>query len=182
MGFDQKSHLAAEAVIALSPARWHHLNVGKGTQMTHSYRVHYFHLIWSTKRRQPCISENIQDSLYSYIGGIIRKHNGSLIEIGGMPDHIHLLIKLNSLDKFSYIIRDIKSNSSQWIHKTFPELTDFEWQEGYGSFSVSFSSVNGVQKYIQNQPEHHKTITFDQEYKKLLERCGVVFDERFVLG
>ena len=79
--------------------------------MTHSYRVHYFHLIWSTKNRTPWIEGEMQERLYSYLGGIIKNHKGKLIEIGGMPDHIHMLIEFSLLDKFSHFIRDLKSYS-----------------------------------------------------------------------
>ena len=79
----------------------------------------------------------MQQRLYSYVGGIVRNYEGSLIEIGGMPDHVHLLIKLNNLDIFSSLIRDVKAHSSLWVHKNFPQLKDFAWQEGYASYSVS---------------------------------------------
>ena len=102
--------------------------------MTHSYRVHYFHLIWSTKNRTPWIEGEMQERLYPYLGGIIKNHKGKLIEIGGMPDHIHMLIELSLLDKFSHFIRDLKSCSSLWIHQTFPQKREFAWQEGYGFF------------------------------------------------
>lgn len=156
---------------------WRKVNI-----MTHSYRVHYFHLVWSTKNRVPWISPEVQKRLYPYLIGIIRNHKGKLIEIGGMPDHIHMLIELSFLDKFSYFIRDLKSYSSLWIHQTFPQLKDFAWQEGYGSFSVSFSAISTVKKYILNQEQHHANQSFDQEYLKLLQLHNIQYDERFVLG
>ena len=150
--------------------------------MTHSFRVHFFHLVWSTKQRQRWITEEVQLRLYAYLGGIVRNHGGQLLEIGGMPDHIHMLIQQSTLDKFSHQIRDLKANSSLWTHQTFSHLKDFAWQEGYGSFSVSYSAVEKVREYIQNQEEHHKTMTFEEEYLKLLKYFGVKYDERFVLG
>ena len=90
--------------------------------MTHSYRVHFFHWIWSTQGRRQWIVSDVQQRLYSYVGGIVRNYEGSLIEIGGMPDHVHLLIKLNNLDIFSSLIRDVKAHSSLWVHKNFPSL------------------------------------------------------------
>ena len=137
--------------------------------MTHSYRLHYFHLIWSTKQRIPYITPDVQSRLYSYLGAITRNHSGKLLEIGGMSDHIHLLIELSLLDKFSHFIRDLKASSSQWIHKNFPNLDGFAWQEGYGSFSVSYSALLDVQKYIQNQEQHHATMSFQEEYLKFLK-------------
>jgi putative transposase len=153
-----------------------------GIPMTHSYKLHYFHLIWSTKKRQPLISSDVQSRLYLYLGAITRNHSGKLLEIGGMPDHVHLLIELSSLDKFSHFIRDLKASSSQWIHKNFPNLLDFAWQESYGSFSVSYSALKDVQKYIQNQEHHHATMSFDEEFLRFLKLHQVKYDERFVLG
>ena len=153
-----------------------------GIVMTHSYRVHFFHLVWSTKQRHSFITPELQSRLYPYLGSIVASHNGYLLEIGGMPDHVHLLIKLSNLDKFSHFIRDLKASSSLWIHKNFPHLADFAWQEGYGSFSVSYSSIDQVKTYIQNQQEHHKKMTFEEEYKKFLLLHHVKFDDRFVLG
>ena len=150
--------------------------------MTHSYRVHYFHLIWSTKNRTPWIDKEMQERLYPYLGGITKNHKGKLIEVGGMPDHIHMLIELSFIDKFSHFIRDLKSCSSLWIHQTFSEKKDFAWQEGYGSFSVSFSVLEKVRDYIRNQEEHHTQESFDQEYLKFLKHHRIQYDERFVLG
>lgn len=150
--------------------------------MTHSYRVHYFHLVWSTKNRTSWIDNEIQDRLYSYLGGIVRNHKAKLIEIGGMSDHIHMLIELSLLDKFSDFIRDLKSCSSLWIHHTFPSKKDFAWQEGYGSFSVSLSALEKVREYICNQKQHHAHESFDQEYLKFLKHHKIQYDERFVLG
>ena len=91
------------------------------------------------------------------MGAIIRNHSGNLLEIGGMPDHVHLLIEFSNLDKFSYLVRDLQAFSSLWIHKNFPNLNDFAWQEGYGSFSTSYSALESIKKYIQNQKQHHAT-------------------------
>ncbi|MFA6916766.1 MAG: IS200/IS605 family transposase [Parachlamydiales bacterium] len=119
--------------------------------MTHSYRVHFFHLIWSTKQRRPLITKELQTRLYPYLGSIATNHNGRLLEIGGMSDHVHLLIELSNIDKFSHFIRDLKASSSLWVHKNFSGLADFAWQEGYGSFSVSYSSLDQVKK-IYSKP------------------------------
>jgi len=99
-----------------------------------------------------------------------------------MSDHIHLLIELSLIDKFSFFIRDLKSFSSSWIHKNFIDKNDFAWQEGYGSFSVSYSALDAVKKYIQNQEQHHAKMSFEEEYFKFLKIHGIKYDERFVLG
>jgi putative transposase len=150
--------------------------------MTHSYRIHFFHFIWSTKQRRPYISKEVQSRLYPYMAAITKNHSGNLLEIGGMPDHVHLLVELSSLDKFSHFVRDVKASSSLWIHKNFPDLKDFAWQEGYGSFSVSFSAVESVKKYILNQEQHHSTMSFEKEFLTFLKLLNVKYDERFVLG
>ncbi len=149
--------------------------------MTHSFRAHYFHIIWSTKNREPLISSEIQFLLYNYIGGIVRNYNGSLLAAGGTFDHLHLLIGLSLPDKFSEFIRDIKASSSAWMKQNTSQKY-FAWQEGYGSFSVSYSSIEKVYHYIKNQEKHHKTKSFDQEYLELLEKHNLSFDKRFVVG
>lgn len=150
--------------------------------MAHSFKVHFFHLIWSTKDRQPFIHAKLQSRLYPYMGGIIRSLDGSLLEIGGMSDHVHLLVYLTNLDQYSHFIRDVKAHSSLWIHKNFPKLEKFAWQEGFASLTVSYSSLEKVKHYIRNQEEHHKTMTFEEEYRKFLDGQKVKYDERFVLG
>ena len=150
--------------------------------MTHTHKGHFFHLIWSTKNRALWIDTEIQADLYAYMGGIVKNHSGSLIEIGGMPDHVHLLINLRNLEKYSSLIRDVKAHSTMWIHKKFPVLRDFEWQEGFGSFTLHFSLVDNVRNYIQNQEKHHQSMTYEQEYLKFLEAQNIDYDDRFVFG
>lgn len=150
--------------------------------MAHSHKLHFFHLIWSTKNREKLITPVIQSQLYPYMGGIIRNLKGSLLEIGGMSDHVHLLINLKNLDKYSYLLRDVKSHSTLWIHKNFPELKQFEWQEGFGSYSLHFSLVETVRHYIHNQEKHHATMTFEEEYLKFLNGQNIEYDPRFVFG
>lgn len=116
------------------------------------------------------------------MGAIIRNHSAKLLEVGGMPDHIHLLIEMSILDKFSHFVRDLKASSSLWIHQNFLNLNDFAWQEGYGSFTVSYSALESVQKYIQNQEKHHSKMTFEEEYLKFLNLHHIKYDKRFVLG
>ncbi|MDP1880590.1 MAG: transposase [Parachlamydiaceae bacterium] len=150
--------------------------------MAHSHKSHYFHLIWPTKNRTKWISPDMQSRLYPYMGGIIRNHNGSLLEIGGIEDNVHLLICLKNLDNYSYLLRDIKAHSTLWIHKNFPDLKEFEWQEGFSSFSLHFSLIDTVKNYIRNQEKHHKTVTFEEEYLKFLDGQNIQYDKRFVFG
>ena len=100
--------------------------------MAHSLRGLYFHVIWSTHERRSLITEHMQEQLYAYIAGIIKKYDGYLLEIGGIENHVHMLIQFNNPDHFSKCIRDVKSCSSGWVHRTFPDKKLFAWQEGYG--------------------------------------------------
>ena len=150
--------------------------------MTHSYRVHYFHLIWSTKKRVPFITKEIQIRLFPYLATIAKSNSGTILEVGGMADHIHILVELSNLDNFTSLVRDLKACSSLWIHKNFPELKEFSWQEGFGSFSVSFSILDSVRGYIRNQEQHHAIMSFDDEFEKILKLHKIKYDERFFLG
>lgn len=97
-----------------------------------------------------------------------------------MQDHIHLLIELKNLDKYSEVIRDVKACSSLWVHKNFPQLKDFAWQKGFASYSVSFSALAKVKNYIENQAAHHATMTFEEEFQMFLERHNIKYDPRFI--
>jgi REP element-mobilizing transposase RayT len=140
-----------------------------------------FHIIFSTKDRVPRI-DAVERRLYQYIGGIIRGEGGAILEIGGVPDHVHILAKFKADTSVSEMLRQIKSNSSGWMNK-LPETVDrFEWQGGYAAFSVSESQVPAVRKYIQNQKEHHTKVSFKDELIALLEKHGIEYDERYILG
>src|SRR5262249_34529676 len=116
--------------------------------MAASHRVHLFHLVWSTKGRKNFILPKMEERLYAYMGGIVRKNEGNLLEIGGMSDHVHLLVELSNLDRFMALVRDTKASSTAWIKKEFPANSFFAWQDGYGSFSVSHSQIDKVREYI----------------------------------
>lgn len=148
--------------------------------MTTSFRIHYFHLIWSTKGRRNYILPKMQEDLYKYIGGIIRKNHGTLLEIGGIENHIHLLLQIENLEHFNNLVRNAKAYSTIWIKKTFPLSKEFSWQKGYGSYSVSCSQLPKVREYIRNQERHHKGMSFEEEFKRFLDVCGVSYDEKYV--
>ena len=148
--------------------------------MTHSFKVHQFHLVWSTKNRRNLIEKSFQKRLYDYIGGVVKEHKGYLLEIGGIANHVHLLVSLSNLNNYSGLIRDVKAGSSLWVHKTIPAAREFGWQEGYGSFCVNFSSIESVKRYIQNQEEHHRKCTYEDEFIGFLNAHHIPFDPRFV--
>lgn len=139
-----------------------------------------YHIVFSTKHRRPLIHDELQKKLYAYIGGIIRLQDGQLIDIGGMEDHIHLLAILPPTKAFSDVIRNIKGSSSKWVNELPHPPGRFEWQKGYGGFTVSYSQIEGVRKYIQNQKEHHRTKTFEEEYVKFLEVHNIAFERKYL--
>ncbi len=143
----------------------------------HSLRLH---LVFSTKHREPTITPEIQSRLYPFLGGIVRDEKGVLLEIGGMPDHLHLLVGWRTDDTIANLVRNLKSRSSAWIHETFSSASTFHWQEGYGVFTVSQSQVPKVRQYIQTQPEHHRVKTFREEYVEFLKAHEIHYDDRYV--
>ena len=128
-----------------------------------------YHIVFSTKFRKPTIKPEHQEQIYQYIGGIIRSNQGSLIEIGGTNDHVHILGSLKPSVSVSKIVQEIKGSSSKWINETIKLDSPFEWQKGYGVFSVSYSGVQTVQHYIQNQEEHHRTRSFNRRARCIIK-------------
>ncbi len=140
-----------------------------------SYSQLTYHIVYSTKFRYPSILPELRERLYEYIGGIIRAKNGCVEEIGGVADHIHILARLSATIAIADMIRDIKANSSRWINEQ-PETTrPFEWQKGYGAFTVSYDRIPNVSGYIQKQEEHHKSVSFQDEYIDFLKRHGIEY-------
>ncbi|HSK78827.1 MAG TPA: IS200/IS605 family transposase [Thermoanaerobaculia bacterium] len=143
--------------------------------MARTYTKLIYHLVFSTKERIPLIASEIRDRLYEYLGGVIRGEKGSLMEIGGMPDHVHILARFGAAIAVSEMLKRIKGSSSHWLSQETG--TWFAWQNGYGAFSVSESQVAAVRKYIQQQEEHHKRISFKDELISLLRKHRIEFDE-----
>ena len=139
------------------------------------------HVIFSTKHRSPWITPDLSERVYPYIGGIIRSEGGSLFEIGGAPDHVHLYLRCKPDRAVSDLMRVVKAKSSKWIHETFVELDAFAWQEGYTALSVSRSQEDVVRTYIRNQESHHARRGFEGELRALLEAHGVEFDQRYLV-
>jgi putative transposase len=148
--------------------------------MSGKYLSLLVHFTWSTAGREPWIAHEMQEGLFSYIGGIANKKNAKLISAGGMFDHIHLYTSLPSTISVAYFVNVVKANSSRWIHESFPRLRNFAWQEGYGAFSVSKSDEQRVVQYVANQKKHHEKRTFKEELIGLLEKHGIQYDERFL--
>jgi REP element-mobilizing transposase RayT len=139
-----------------------------------------FHIVYSTKYRRQRIHADTRERLYEYIGGIFREKRGRLLEIGGMPDHVHILARLSPALAVSDVLRVTKANSSKWFNETFPSRTSFAWQVGFGAFSVSASNLDAVREYIRNQEVHHQRLSFKDEFRELLVKHGIEFDERYL--
>jgi len=138
-----------------------------------------YHIVFATKYRKPSITDDVQERLYEYIGGTLRSKKGHLIEIGGAEDHLHILAGLSPTLSVSDVIRDLKANSSKWMTEELG-IEGFEWQKGFGAFTVSYDRVEAIQKYIRNQKEHHETKTFQEEYIDFLQRHGIEFQLEYL--
>ncbi len=143
---------------------------------THT-NLHY-HIVFSTKERLPLIKDEWLNRLHSYLGGIVKNLEGVPLAIGGINNHVHLLVGLKSSHRLDYFVRDLKADSSKWIHIEIKEK--FEWQKGYGAFTVSPSAVESVKNYVLNQETHHRQKTFEFEYVELLNVSKTPYDEKYL--
>jgi putative transposase len=148
--------------------------------MSHSYVSNLMHCIFSTKNRYPFIDSELESRLWPYLGGIAKQNRMKALAIGGTTDHLHALLSLPGMMSFAKAVQLIKGGSSKWINDTFPGTKKFEWQEGYGAFSVSVSQVPKTIAYINNQKEHHRKKTFQEEFLELLTKHGIEYDQRYV--
>jgi REP element-mobilizing transposase RayT len=149
--------------------------------MAHSYAQLYYHIVFSTKHRERCIDAELEPRLHAYLGGIVRNLEGAALTVGGVEDHVHILASLRAKTAPADAIGKIKANSSGWVHDEWPTRREFAWQVGYGAFSVSHSNLEEVNRYVENQKQHHRTMTFEEEFIALLKRHGIEYDPRFVL-
>jgi putative transposase len=147
--------------------------------MPDTYTQLRYHLVFSTKYRMPLITAAVRDELYDYLGGVLRANDGILLSAGGMPDHVHLLAGWGTTLPVARIMKLLKGISSRWMNER-PDRPagGFAWQEGYGAFSVSASKVPAVRNYILTQEEHHRKVSFQDEYMNLLKKHGVEFNPR----
>jgi putative transposase len=150
--------------------------------MPSSWTQNYYHAVFSTKGREPLITTELEPRLHAFLGGILKELRCTPIAINGMSDHVHLLARYPSDLSHADMLRHVKSRSSAWVHETFPAAHDFAWQDGYGGFTVSQPSVPAVTHYVQNQKEHHRTLTFVEEFMEMLRRAGVEASERDVFA
>ena len=141
----------------------------------------YIHLVFSTKDRHPFISDlEARSRLHEYLGGACRSLDCPSVKVGGVEDHVHILLRLSRSIDVSKLVREIKRESSKWIKETFPEIDSFSWQAGYGAFSISPAHVNSLTKYIEAQEVHHRKESFQDEFRRLLRKYDVEWDERYL--
>src|SRR6185312_1178599 len=142
--------------------------------MSHAYVANFAHCILSTKDRRNLISPDLQPQLYAFLIGTAKNLQITMVAVGGMPNHVHLLIAVPPAMALSVAIQKLKANSSRWMGE---QGLSFEWQKGYAAFSVSPSSVEVVTRYIRNQEQHHRVRTFEEEFIALLKKCGLAYDK-----
>ena len=148
--------------------------------MPSAFTQNFYHTVFSTKHRANLITPDLEQRLFPFIGGIVRDLRCTLLAINGMPDHLHLLVRYRADLSHSEMLQQIKGRSSKWIHETFPQHSQFAWQEGYGGFTVSKSVVPEVEAYIARQKEHHKRQDFKSEFLALLRKHEIELDENEV--
>lgn len=148
--------------------------------MANTYTQIHIHSIFAVQNRQSLIQPSWEFELYKYITGIVQNQGHKLLQINGMPDHVHLLIGMRPVQSLSDLMQQIKQDSSKWINKKELAAGRFSWQEGFGAFSHSKSQVKTVIAYIQNQKNHHKKKSFREEYLEFLEKWEVDYDERYI--
>ena len=142
-------------------------------------RLH-IHLVFSTKNREPLISDTVRSALHAYMATVLKNLGCAPVLINSVEDHVHILFELARTVSVSGAVEEVKKSSSKWIKTQGNEFAGFAWQAGYGAFAVSESNVPSVRDYIARQQEHHHRKSFEEEYRAFLERHGVAFDERYV--
>jgi putative transposase len=136
------------------------------------------HVVFNTKNREPVIPREIRPSLYAYIGGILENLGCPSLQTGGTTDHVHTLLSLARIRTVADVVEEIKKSSSKWMKQQ--GVDSFFWQAGYGAFSIGESQLPALIKYVAEQEEHHRSLSFQDEFRRLLERYGVSYDERYV--
>ena len=150
--------------------------------MPRSFTSILVHVIFSTKNRGPDLSAEIAGRLFPYMGGIVRERNGAPLIINGPADHVHLLLSIPATESIAELLRVVKANSSRWVHEQFPARKRFGWQAGYAAFTVSGSRAADVTEYIARQQEHHRLVSYQEEFLTFLRKHGITYDARELWG
>ncbi len=144
--------------------------------MAHTFTTLHTHVIFSTKGRAPFLDDEIRPRVFAYMGGIVREMRGTAAIVNGVADHVHLLVQLPPDVALAECLRIVKTNPSRWIHETWPDRKKFAWQAGYSASSVSTSNLPAVTRYVERQAEHHKKVSFQDEFIAFLLKNGIPFD------
>ena len=151
------------------------------SSVSHSYICCLVHVVFSTAQRRPLISEQIRDRLHAYLGGIARENGMAAIAVGGVADHVHILLSLPRTNSVAKAVQLLKGGSSKWLNDNFTGPGQFAWQEGYGAFSIGISQREKTVAYIKSQADHHKRITFAEEFAKFLVAHGITEETNSVV-
>jgi putative transposase len=148
--------------------------------MPQSLGLLLIHVVFSTKDRFPCLGPSVLPSLHGYLATMARNQGHECYRVGGVADHVHLAVRLSRTVTVAGLVEEIKTSSSKWLKTKSPDLAKFAWQRGYGAFSVGPADLNALVAYIDRQEEHHRTRSFQEEYRAFLTKYGIQFDERYV--
>jgi putative transposase len=148
--------------------------------MSHTYVSELVHLVFSTKERRDLIPADTQQRLWSFLGGIAARNGFKTLAVGGTENHVHVLVSLSATIPLAKAVQLLKGGSSKWLNETFAK--NFEWQQGYGAFSVGISQQARTVAYINSQAEHHKKNNFAEEFIAFLKKHNIDYDPRYVLG
>jgi putative transposase len=148
--------------------------------MPESHAFALIHFVFSTKNRMPVLGSEICAPLHAYLATVARNNGCVCYRVGGVADHVHLAIRLSRTITIAQMIEELKTSSSKWLKTTSPSLAHFAWQRGYGAFSVGPGDLAALQTYIDNQEEHHRSRSFQEEYVAFLKKYGVEYDERYI--
>ena len=148
--------------------------------MANTFTSLHYHIVFSTKNREPWLRPDIEQRVWSYLGGIARENEMKALLIGGVENHVHLLLGIPPIIAVSKAVQLIKGGSSAWVKETFRSVGGFGWQDGYAAFTVSKSSVAEVESYIRGQREHHRVKSFEEEYRAFLVKHEIPFEERYL--
>ena len=141
----------------------------------------YLHVVFSTKHRRPLLQNvALREEVHRYLGGVCRNLGVPSLIVGGVADHVHVLCRFSRTITIADFVRELKRDSSKWLKTKDRELADFHWQDGYGAFSISPSHVEALRSYIANQEKHHEKVSFQDEFRRLLKKYGVEYDEQYV--
>lgn len=138
-----------------------------------------YHIIFGTKERRPFIDDSIRERLLKYITGIVANCGGKTVSLNATENHLHILMSIGADKALAELVRTIKANSSKFVHEEFPSHL-FQWQDGYAAFTVSHSQANIVAKYIDGQAEHHRRISFEEEFAVFIKKHGIEIDPRYI--